>query len=109
MPFDYVFPAFFAAFVGFFLYRTIRYKSLRGAMFGATVLQTVGEVDGARQGPVSVKLKVHVLGDTDRPEGSVGLELVARSFASWQTTPITLPRAEAQKLLILLQQATSVH
>jgi hypothetical protein len=97
----------FTAVAAFFVHRIVRYGGLRGAMFGRRVLETLGEVHGARQGPVAVKLKIHVLGDRNDAERAVGLELVAKSFASWQMMPITLPRSEAQKLLSLLHEATS--
>lgn len=109
MPFDMIFFGVFAAMAGFFVYRIVRYKGLRGALFGATIQETIGEVSGARQGPMSIKLKVHVLGAREDAEHKIGLELVARSFASWQMMPMTLPRSEAQKLLMLLEKAMAAR
>lgn len=104
-----IFPFVFGGVVLFFLYRVIRHGGLRGAMFGASVLETLGEVEGKGQGPASSKLKVHLLGESSDPNRPVGLEIVTTTFASYQMHPITLPRGEAQKLLTLLQRATSAQ
>lgn len=69
------------------------------------IVETFGEVPGRKQGPVSVSLKLHAVASPDHPTPDVGLELVARSFASYQMMPIRLRRAEAQELLRLLQRA----
>ena len=98
---------FFAAFfsiIAFFLYRIIRYGGLKAALFGAHVDRTVGEAGGERQGPVSVTLKVHIL-HRDAGEKLIGVELVAKSFASYQMLPATLSIASAQQLASLLQEA----
>jgi hypothetical protein len=42
----------FAAVVGYFVYRVLRHGGFRGAMFGARIEDTVGEVRVERQGPV---------------------------------------------------------
>jgi len=44
------------------LYRVARFKTLRGAMFGARVVSTIGEVEGVAQGLASTRLKVHSAG-----------------------------------------------
>lgn len=94
---------------GFILYRALRHGGLRGAMFGASVRRTPGEVGGEGQGPVSTRVKVHLLGEESAPEPAVGLELVAKSFASYQMMPVTLSPSEARKLVALLEQATSAQ
>ena len=98
---------FFAAFVGvigFFAYRMIRHGGFRAAMFGARIDRTVGEVSGEKQGPVGVALKVHIL-RRDAAEKLVGVEFVAKSFASYQMMPITLSASQAQQLAALLNEA----
>jgi hypothetical protein len=95
----------FAAVVGYFVYRMLRHGGFKGAMFGARIEHTVGEVSVEKQGPMRIALKVHALrrGDSEK---LVGIELVAKSFASYQMTPITLSVHEAQQLVSLLQNAT---
>lgn len=109
MPFEHLFFGLFAAFGVYAIYGVIKNKGFRGAMFGSPVLQTLGEVQGVKQGLVSVKLKIHVLEGRGDPEKRIGLELVAKSFASWQMMPITLSRSEAKALHSLLQQAISAE
>ena len=54
-----------------------------GAVFGSRVDALVGEIDGHRQAMHSLKRRVHRLrGSTGQPE--IGIELVAKSFASDQ-------------------------
>ena len=98
----------FAAIVGYFAYRIIRHGGFKAAMFGARIEQTVGEVPGENQGPMRIALKVHAL-RRDDSEKLIGIELVAKSFASYQMMPITLSVNQAQQLASLLQNATRTH
>jgi len=82
----------------------VRHGGFKGAMFGAKVERTVGEVAGEKQGPISTAIKVHLL-NRDSAEKLVGLEFVARGFATYRTTPFALSALEAQKLVLLLQEA----
>ncbi|WP_157572106.1 hypothetical protein [Hydrogenophaga taeniospiralis] len=89
---------------GYLLFRMIRYGGVKAAMFGAKIEKTLGEVEGHPQRPVSLRLKVHVL-DGGSSDKAVGLELIAKSFASYQMMPVTLSVVEAKKLSSLLQSA----
>jgi hypothetical protein len=51
-----------------------------------------------------MKIKVHKLAGTDG-KGTIGVELVAKSFASYQMTPVTLSRDAALQLAALLHAA----
>lgn len=92
--------------IGFFVYRMFRFGGLKGAMFGAGVERTVGQVSGEKQGPVGVALKVHIL-RREPSEKLIGMELTAKSFASYKMTPITLSAAQAKQLVSLLERALS--
>jgi hypothetical protein len=94
----------FAGILGFFVYRAFRHGGLKAAMFGARIERAAGEVTCEKQGPVSAVLKVHVL-SRNSGEILVGLEYVAKSFASYDMMPIALSSSEAQKLASLLQEA----
>jgi hypothetical protein len=98
----------FTAVVGYFGYRMLRHGGFKAAMFGARIEHTVGEVPGEKQGPMSVALKVHAL-RRDNSEKLIGIELVAKSFASYQMMPITLSVNQAQQLASLLQNAARTH
>lgn len=97
----------FLGIAGFFVFRMARYGGFKAAMFGATIEKTLGEVEGYPQPPVSTLLKIHILGGGS-PEKAVGLEFVAKSFASYQMLPITLSASETKKLVSLLQAAVEV-
>jgi len=103
---DNLFWVFFLGVAGYLVFRMIRYGGFKAAMFGARIEKTLGEVAGHPQPPGSVRLKVHLLGGGS-PDKAVGLELVAKSVASYQMTPITLSVAETKKLVSLLQSAIS--
>jgi hypothetical protein len=104
LGFEVLFFAIFASVIGFFAYRMIRHGGFKAAMFGARIDRTVGEVSGEKQGPVGVALKVHIL-RREAAEKLVGVEFIAKSFASYQMTPITLSVAQAQQLASLLNEA----
>jgi hypothetical protein len=95
-----------AVVVGYFGYRILQHGGLKGAMFGARIERTVGQVSGERRTAINVALKVHTL-RRDNSEKLIGIEFVAKSFASYQMTPITLSVHQAQQLVSLLQDATS--
>ena len=92
-----------AAFAIFFLVRVVRFGGLKGALLGARITSTVGEVTGATRKPVRMVLRVHALdGAADR---KVGVELVAKSVFGYQTMPMSLSVAEANRLVSLVQTA----
>lgn len=101
---EVLFFAVLATVIGFFAYRMIRHGGFKAAMFGARIDRTIGEVSGEKQGPVGIALKVHVL-RRDAAEKLVGVEFVAKSFASYQMMPITLSASQAQQLASLLNEA----
>lgn len=43
-----------------FGYQVIKKRGLKGAIFGAPIQRTIGELDLGKTGPMSTKLKVHV-------------------------------------------------
>lgn len=102
--FENLFWVVFVGIGGYFIFRMFRYGGFKAAMFGASIQRTVGEVAGLAHPPVSSVLKVHVL-DGGNPEKAVGLEFVAKSFASYQMLPLTLSSGEAKRLASLLQEA----
>ncbi len=102
---QYLFFAIFAVVALSFLYRIVKHGGFKGAMFGADIVRTVGEVECAGQSMMGTVVKVHVLGG-GASERAVGLEIVSKSFASYQMFPVTLSAPEARKLSTLLQTAT---
>ena len=104
--FPFMFFAVFALVAGSLIYKLFKHGGLKAAMFGAPIAHTVGEVEGGGVRFMSMTVKVHTLGGGS-PEKAIGLEFVAKSIASYQMMPVTLSAAEAKKLAILLQSATS--
>jgi hypothetical protein len=101
----FLFVAFFVFMVGSFLVKMYKNGGFKGAMFGAPIVNTVGEVSGTGSKIMGITVRVHVLGG-DSPDRSVGLEFVAKSVASYQMMPVSLSAIEAKKLIGLLESAT---
>ena len=100
-----VFFVIFGSFVAYFLYSMFRHGGFRGAMFGARIYSSVGEVSTGKRGLGSQKLKVHVLEIDDANEPRIGIELTSASPLSWSTVPITLSDAGVRELISLLEQS----
>ncbi len=99
--------AFFSLFVAgalFMLYRFARYGGLRGAITGARIKRTPGEVKAAPMGMMSSGIRVHIL-DGYAEGKSVAVEFFAKSPLSWQTMPVALSYHEAERLAALLKEA----
>lgn len=103
---EYLFFAVFAAVAVSMLFKVLKHGGFKAAMFGAGIKRTVGEVSGNGPKLISLSLKVHEL-DGEPNDKAVGLELVAKSIASYQMTPVALSVAEARKLADLLNKVTS--
>ena len=101
--FDYLFWLVFAFVGGMFIWKMIRHGGMRAAMFGATIKRTVGEVAGTKANMYSTVLKVHQLAAAS--DRAVGVEFIAKSFASYQIVPISLSRDSALRLSEYLRVA----
>jgi hypothetical protein len=108
---DRIFPYFigfvFSAIAIAFVFRMIKFGGVKAAIFGAEIGRTVGEI-GLADGVVSsTKLKIHVLRGAE--EKAIGLEVVARSVASYHMAPFSLSLADARQLIRLLQSAVEAR
>jgi hypothetical protein len=104
---EYVFCAIVGFFAAYMLYQVVRNKGFRGAMFGAPVADTVGDLDLGRRGMVRTRLKVHRLESKDATSPEVGVEFVTSTIGSWHMFPVALTRSEAVALSTLLSQAAA--
>jgi hypothetical protein len=102
--FSILVPTLFVASGSYFVYRMVRHGGLRGAMFGTKVWRSVGEVSAESRSPLRMVLKLYILG-REPSQKMVGLEFVAKSYASYQIIPATLSPREAIQLIALLQEA----
>ena len=93
----------------FFLFRYIKNKSFKGMLFGAEIIKSLDAVEGKSIGPMKASIRVHLLKNADTNERLVGLELVTKSFASYQMTPVSLSLADAKALARLIRDATNSH
>ena len=98
-----LFVAVFALIVGWFVFKFLKFGGTKAAMFGASIDRTIGEARVSNSRIVKAVVKVHVLGGA--PDKAVGLEFVAKSFASYQMLPITLSESEARNLIHFLENA----
>jgi F420-0:gamma-glutamyl ligase-like protein len=96
---------FLAAFVAFAVFGIVRHGGFKGALFGARISVTVGEVEMARSGLVRQRVRVHVLEGKESVERRVGLELTQSAVLAWSMTPVSLSLDEARRLSELLSEA----
>lgn len=81
-------------------------KWFKSQLFDGDIDRTIGEVSGTGRGLVKTLIKVHTIRKKDNPnENYIGIELVAKSFLSYQMMPITLPRSEADTLIQMVKNA----
>jgi hypothetical protein len=90
-----------------FGFQALKNRGLKGAIFGAPIGRTVGELDLGKIGPMSTMLKVHRLESRGPGTPTIGIELVNRSLASYHMTPIPLTSEQASALKELLSQAVA--
>ena len=99
MEFKHILFVVFGLVAAAMIFKVIKYRGLRGAMFGAPLRRLVSEMELESRGMVKTKLKVHVLDPRDASSGPhVGVEVIHSTIGSWEMKPISLTRAEAQKL-----------
>ena len=96
-----------AAGAAYFAIQAVRHRGVRGAMFGAPVARTLGELDLGRRGMISTVIRVHVLDAAGTDAPAVGLELAARSAGSFGLTPIPLTKEQPGALASMLTAAAS--
>jgi hypothetical protein len=86
-------------------YQAIKKRGLKGAMFGASITRTVGELDLGRSGLMRTTLKIHRLESGASGAPTVGIEVVNRSVVSYHMLPIRLTSEQAGGLRELLSRA----
>ena len=98
-----IFLAVFTAIAGYLVFRFVKFGGIKAALFGARIERTAGEAVGSGGKIMKSIVKVHVL--DGGPDKAVGLEFVAKSFASYQMLPISLSESEARNLIRFLENA----
>lgn len=98
------------AFFGFaaaqLVFRVLKNRGYKGALFGAPVRDVVGELQVRARGAANMTLKVHTLErnpDRDGPE--VGIDISASPLAPWAMRPVALTAQQARSLAGLLSRA----
>lgn len=97
---DRVFWVPFAALAVFLAYRWFKYRGLRGMLYGSPVARTIGELELAQAAGDVTSLRVHVLED-----GRIVIEYSTREALGAAMGGMPLSTADADRLIVLLQQA----
>jgi hypothetical protein len=102
---DSLLPVFIATMViGTIAFKMFKNGGFKGAMFGAPILRTIGEIKLKKRGGVNRVARVYILGGSD--SGSeIGIEILSKNLYSAHLTPISLSKDEARELAALLQKA----
>ena len=99
---EYLFWVPFAVIPAIILFRILKYGGIRGALYGAAVARTIGEIELTRKMGLALMLRVHVL-ENDQ----IVIEQSSRGTLSSSISGIPLNNSETDKLIALLQQARS--
>lgn len=99
---DWMFFALGIAVVAYMLFKLIKYGTFKNALFGARITKTFGAVTGKKLGVTNV-IKIHALDEDGN--GEIGLEIVSKSFGSWQMQPVNISKEDARKLSQYLEAA----
>ena len=91
----------------YLIYQVVKNKGIKGAMFGARIIRTIGELELGRRGMVRTRLKVHRLDPRGAGSPEIGLELFTTMIGSFHMTPVSLTREEAMRLGALLSEAVA--
>ncbi len=107
MKIQYVFLGVLALAVIAFVYRIVRYKGFKAALFGARILSTVGEVPTRERGLglSCLSMRVHVLEEKGGRGTAVGLEVVSTGAARPYILTMILGCEQARDLEKLLSRA----
>jgi hypothetical protein len=91
----------------FWGFKIIKHRGVKGAMFGAELGDTVGELALSTNPLAKSTVKVHRLKGRDASTGPhVGVELRFSSvLGAWEMRPVSLTRAQARELANLLSRA----
>ena len=92
--------------LGNLAFRAFRHGSFSAAFFDAPVERTLGEVEDARSKLGRSVLRVHRLG-AGSTDSIVAIELVHKSFASYEMNFINLSEPSVRSLIAHLQEAIS--
>ena len=88
----------------YFGFNILRRGGLKAAFFNARISDTMGEIEATGPKLVSQRLKVHAL---DRDGTTlVGVEVISKTFASYQMMPLVLSKEQAKELASLLVRAS---
>ena len=103
-----IFFMLFGAVAASMIFKVIKHRGWKGAMFGAPVREMLAELELSRRGMTKTKLKVNVLDPHDPGEGPhVGVEVIHSTIGSWEMKPVSLTRAEARRFAEALLQAAA--
>jgi len=103
----------FAIFVGICIllavgvHQLVIHGGLRGALFGARIRTTVGEIDPVGSSFTKRKLLIYRLEPGNAAD--IGVELRVRTLGSYQVAGIPLTKAQARTLSQLLTKAAETH
>jgi hypothetical protein len=103
----HVFLALFGLALLYFLFQVIKNRGFRGAVFGAPVARTIGQLNLGRKGMVRTRLKVHRLEPREPSSPEIGIEVWTKTIGAFSIAPLPLTREQAVTLSSLLSQAAA--
>ena len=89
------------------LLRAVRNRGLKGAMFGAHIHSTIGEVDLGKHGMMRTRLRLHSLEAHEPGIPTIGLEILTTSKLSYHMLPIRMTPEQGALFRELLARAAA--
>jgi hypothetical protein len=108
MPtFQQIFPFIALLVLAFFAWRYFKYGGLVGALLGARLTETIGEITLPSWGLSSRVLRVSLMATPEGGAKDLALAITSKAAFAASVVPIKLSHAQALELLSLLQRATA--
>ena len=102
---SWLFPAFFAAIAGSFVFRRYKYGSWTGAFLSRRIQRTVGEVTLSKSAMARRVMRVDVLEGSQSEDPMVGLTITSKAAFGASMMPFKITRQQALELSTLLLAA----
>jgi hypothetical protein len=104
---QYIFPFVPLAILVFFAWRYLKNGSLVGALLGARLTDTIGEIAISSSGMTSRVLRVSLLAAPNGGPHDIALAITSKAPLGASVVPVKLSHAQALELVALLQRATA--
>lgn len=80
----------------YMIFRIVKFGGFRGALYGAKVLEHIGELEGEKVSFIRSRLNIHLLLNKRLNQRELGCEIVKSSMLSWRAYHLRVAGEEAR-------------